>query len=127
MTNRIYPIAQNHPNYTGYKEISGEQWGKIKRSADKRNLDFLITKEEVWELYLKQNKKCALSGLDINWGGNHHSNRTASIDRIDNNKGYTLDNIQLVHKEINMMRWKLSIEEFKNICNIISERFKDEY
>ena len=62
-------------------------------------------------LYIDQNKTCALSGLEIGWAevGQDH---TASIDRIDSTKGYTLRNIQLVHKDINMMKQQYTNQYF---------------
>lgn len=56
-----------------------------------------ITIEQVYEMYLKQNKKCALSGLNIGFLDSGKSGSTCSIDRIDSSKEYVLDNIQLVH------------------------------
>ena len=46
-------------------EISDTFWSRIIKSAEKRNHTFSITKEYVWGLFLKQNGKCALSGLEI--------------------------------------------------------------
>lgn len=68
------------------------------KSAISRGYSWELTPEVINEMYDEQDGLCALSGLSIGWskiGWDH----TASIDRIDNNIGYTLDNIQLVHKK----------------------------
>ena len=56
-------------------------------------------------MFLKQNKKCALTGLDI-WFGistkektHGKKEQTASLDRIDSSKGYTKDNV-LEHTKV---------------------------
>lgn len=66
---------------------------------------------------------CVYSGLPIAWsdvGWDH----TASIDRIDNDKGYTEDNVQLVHKDVNMMRGSLDDEKFKQLCIKIANKIR---
>lgn len=109
---------------TGYKELSGQQWSRIKYSATIRNLEFNINVNQAYDLYIKQNKKCALSGVPINlnkvYKGNAESN-TASLDRIDSSKGYTIDNIQWLHKTVNIMKSNMSDEVFINWCKTILE------
>ncbi len=43
-----------------------------------------------------------------------------SIDRIDSNKGYYIDNIQLVYPKINMMKFTYSQDEFIDMCKLVS-------
>jgi len=103
-------------NYTGYKDISGTKWNSIESNAKTRNLIFNITKEQVWEMFEKQNKICSLTKLPISF-----KDGTASIDRINNDKGYEIDNISIVHKDVNIMRNKFSIDYFKKICKLITD------
>jgi hypothetical protein len=112
----------NPSRYKKYEEIPYEFFYRIKQNADKRNYYFDISIEDIWNLFIKQNKKCAISGLDISVGdGRDYSDtRTASLDRIDSSKGYTIDNIQWIHKKINRMKMDLSDQEFINMCKIIS-------
>ena len=109
-------LDNHRKNWKGYEDISGYQWCIIKRNAIRRNIIFNITIKEVWDLYIKQNKKCALSGLDISF-----KDKTASIDRIDSSKGYTIDNIQIVEKNINIMKRNFSLEYFYYLCkNVVN-------
>ena len=103
-------------NYTGYEDITGARWYVIKDGAYKRGYEFEITKEMVWELWKKQEGRCSFTGLPITF-----KDSSASVDRIDNSKGYTLDNITLVHKDINLMRNKFSVEYFKEMCKRVVE------
>lgn len=98
-------------------------FGKARISAEYRNLSWDLSVEAVWELYLAQEKVCALSGLPIGWAkvGAVH---TASLDRIDSTGGYTLDNVQLLHKDVNMMKQQYSNERFVEICRAVADKVK---
>jgi hypothetical protein len=108
------------PRRTGYKEIPGNHLQSIKLKAAKRNLEFTISDKEIWDIYLEQNKKCALSGIAIDFPLNqnkkYRSCQTASLDRIDSSKGYVTGNVQWVHKHINLMKQDLLNEEFIDWC-----------
>ena len=45
---------------------------------------------------------------------------TASLDRIDSSKGYTKDNVQWVHKDINYIKRDLSDSEFITLCKKVA-------
>ncbi len=49
-----------------------------------------------------------------------YGERTASLDRIDSSKGYTKDNIQWVHKHVNLMKHKFDQKYFVDICKLIA-------
>lgn len=98
-----------------YEEINGAYFSNIKAGAKRRNLEFTLKIEDIWKLFLKQNRKCALSGMEIGFDKTR-GKTTASIDRIDSNKGYTIDNVQWVHKEINRMKSNHTDEEFLELC-----------
>lgn len=102
--------------YTGYKEISGTYW----KSIFERDKEVSITIEEAWEIYLKQNRKCALSGMDISFSKGKKYPQTASIDRIDSTKGYVKDNIQWLHKDINRIKSDLKQDYFIELCRKVS-------
>jgi hypothetical protein len=89
---------------------------KVKVGAKSRNLELLITIEDIWNKYLEQGKKCALSGLDITFQTTYNGDTTASLDRIDSSKGYTIDNIQWLHKDVNVMKWDFDINYFTSMC-----------
>lgn len=46
---------------------------------------------------------------------------TASIDRIDNSKGYVEGNVQWVHKEINKMKFTKSDIDFVHFCTLVAD------
>ena len=110
---------ENNPAWKGYKEIPFSWFSKYFLRANKKRTG-TITIEDVWEIYLKQGKVCALSGVPIGFNddGPRH---TASIDRKDSSKEYTLDNVQLVHKDINLMKNHFNQEYFITICSKIAD------
>jgi hypothetical protein len=108
--------------------ISGTWFGSIKKNAKARNLDFLVTQEYLNSLLIKQNHKCAISGLPIEIKiGRANLETTASLDRIDNTKPYTEDNVQFLHKHVNYMKWTHSQDYFLDICRIIIKNQEEIY
>jgi hypothetical protein len=70
-------------------------------------------------LFLKQNRKCSISGESIlfsKWLHKKGERPTASLDRIDSTKGYIEGNVQWVHKDINMMKSNHTTKKFFNWC-----------
>lgn len=61
-----------------------------------------------------------ICGVDLTISGTYMYN-TASLDRIDNSKGYEEGNIQWVHKDVNFMKRTYSQEYFIKLCTLISE------
>ena len=108
--------------YKGYKDISSNIWGKIRWSAKERELPFDITIEYAWDKFIEQDKKCALSGVDIElFDSPVYGRNTASIDRIDNSLGYTKSNIQWVHKDVNMMKLNHDQDYFIKLCRAVAK------
>lgn len=122
----VRPLNSNSRStrWKGYGEIRGCYFNVVKRGAKQRNFEFSISIEDIWNLFLKQNRKCALSGVELFFGQNDKAHKsgitTASLDRIDSNKGYTIDNIQWVHKWINLMKQDMHDVEFIDWCKLVT-------
>lgn len=120
---QIYKTKSNHQMWNGYKEISGTFYNAIKDGAKHRKLIFDISIEYIWELFLSQNRKCKLTGLDITLPQKcKDTNQTASLDRIDSSKGYVKGNVQWVHKDINQMKMDLNENKFVEYCKLVYEK-----
>ena len=75
----------------------------IKR-AKKNSWQYDINKEYMLALWESQQGKCAISGVPlqmISWSQSNKNPYRASLDRIDNDKGYVVGNVRLVTHWIN--------------------------
>jgi hypothetical protein len=112
--------------WSGYKELSGYSWSRIVGQAQTRNINMEISIQDAWEQYEIQNKKCALTGQPIVFSKNtkelaHEKAQTASFDRIDSMQGYIKNNIQWIHKDINLMKSDMNENSFIYWCKKIAE------
>jgi hypothetical protein len=99
--------------WKGCGDISGKYWSNLKHHANLRQLKFNITIEEAWSLFEKQSKRCALSGVELSFKFRDNiPEGTASLDRIDSTKGYEINNVQWIHKDINWMKNNFSQTQF---------------
>lgn len=117
---RELKLSVNQETNYFYYDIPSKYFKKLKYGAKKRGLLFEITMEDIWNQYLKQNKKCMLTGQLIQFSGNLNLKNKASVDRIDSSKGYTKDNIQILDKDINIMKLKFNQQYFISLCNKVT-------
>jgi len=110
---------QDNPYWHGYEEIPFSWFSKyfLRKGRPRTGT---ITLKDVWELYLKQNKRCALTNQPISFTKTDLG-YSASIDRIDSSKEYDIDNVQLVHKDLNMMKNKYSQDYFIAMCKLVAQ------
>jgi hypothetical protein len=121
-----------HHQWTGVGEISGDFWyTHIVRSANgskngnqvRKPKELTLTIQQAWNLFIKQDKKCALSGKELTFPKvSKDKSWTASLDRIDSSKGYVPGNVQWVHKDINIMKNKFDNDYFIHICKSVAEK-----
>lgn len=91
-----------------------------KYRARKKNISFELNLDILKNLWEKQEGKCSITGLSMTTTilkGKLKTN--LSIDRIDSNKGYTIDNVQLVCVAVNIMKNTFTLDELKYFCNLI--------
>ena len=123
-------VGSKHAQWNGVGEISGEYWymhivrsanGSKSGSRTRKSKDLTITIEKAWELFLKQERKCALSGITLTFPKKWKDRTyTASLDRIDSSKGYVEGNVQWVHKDINIMKNKFDNQYFIRMCKLVA-------
>lgn len=99
------------PRVLGFSEA---ELNSIRASAGRRGKDWKVSIADIHDLWERQDGKCALTGIPM-----RKAPRTWSIDRIDNTCGYEPSNIQLVLKDINMMRGALDIPAFVEFCQAV--------
>ena len=114
------PKGNKHGNWKGIGLIPKTVFNNIIYHAKRRSISCSqLTIEYVEKIYNEQQGKCALTGRPIpfGFGLNGKVPHMASLDRIDNEKGYVEENIQWLHKDVNWAKRTLSQKEFIKLCN----------
>ncbi len=85
-----------------------------------------MNRKYLYALSIKQNMKCALTGLKLTFPRNKKemTQCNASLDRIDSSKGYIEGNVQWVTKEVNQSKMDSSQKGFIKMCHDVSEKHK---
>ena len=109
--------------------LSSRIWHRIKYRAKKKGLIVDFGKDSEARVFLydllynQQKGLCVLSGMPIDIAntirGDQVGETTASLDRRDSSKGYTKDNVQWVHKWINLMKSDFAETEFISYCEAV--------
>lgn len=117
---------QNHKGYSGTgkqraipKEdalvMSAIRWRITNARA--RKDDVTITAEQGYELFIKQHRRCALSGVELST--DKFSPNVISIDQIEAGKGYTAENVQWLAWSVNRAKGDLPLKTFYEMCDLV--------
>lgn len=104
---------RNH-RWKGYCGVSGGRIAEIRLRAKKKNIPFDLTAKFLWDLFEKQNRKCAITGIEIDLDSN------GSLDRIDSTRGYTEDNVWWTDTSINKMKLDFKLSDFLDMCEQVT-------
>lgn len=84
---------------------------KLKRDAP------VLTDIYLYELFLKQDRRCALTGAPIKLEIDHPL--CLSLDQIDPAKGYIEGNVQWLAWAVNRAKGDLSLDHFYEMCEVV--------
>jgi hypothetical protein len=103
-----------------YKKSFSKSWKKwiqqLIYSKDRRHLSI----DMLLQMLEKQEYRCVLSGIELTKiPGEKFTN--ISIDRINQARGYEIDNIRFVCSVVNTMRWLMTDEQLYDWCERISK------
>lgn len=101
-------------------------WRIFKNNAIHRGIEVDVTSDEAKSLYTRQGERCALSGLPIRLPSRFHGEdikSTASLDRLDSYGNYTANNIQWLHKVVNIMKSTLPQLVFVAFCVAVARKW----
>lgn len=112
---KCYPVVRDFDN----KSIGDFQrtYNRFFKMAKDRGIEWRLTIDDFKNTF---NGSCSLTGWDIHMD---YGRGTASLDRIDNSKGYRIDNIQWVHAMVNMAKNKYTQERFIEMCKAVASNF----
>lgn len=101
----------------------GRIWSQIVASARARDMEMTIDRDFAHDLLVSQNYRCALTGFPLEINISHKDylkyGNTASLDRIDSSRGYTPDNVQWVHKDVNQLKMDLTEDRLLELCKAV--------
>ena len=106
-------VGANNPKSRNLSESESYFWDRCldyKRRAKGKNMDFDLDFKFLENLFNNQGGKCHYSGSEMikisksDRGGNAASYNVASLDRIDNSRGYTKDNVVWCLNCVNMLK-----------------------
>lgn len=117
-SNNCVECKKSYPNYEG---LVGSYMTRLMHGAQERGIVVYIDLHFLWEVWLKQKGKCALTGESLMlMKGRKDNDFTASVDRIDSDLGYVPGNVQWVHKTINLLKNSYSEEDFVKMCKAVA-------
>lgn len=104
-------------------KIPFSSWATLTRGAKIRGFSWSkeITREWLWDLFKRQEEKCALTGMPLCFSKRPRET-TASLDRKDSQMGYEVGNVHFVHKHINIMKRDFSEEYFIEMCRKVAQK-----
>jgi len=94
--------------------------GNAKQRAKHLGVEFNITKE--W-LINNAVDKCPLLELELLYSADKSEDRSASIDRIDSNKGYTIDNCKVISFKANRLKNNAELHELQMLVKNLREYY----
>lgn len=98
-----------------YKKDIKTLWNQLKHSAEKRNIDFDLSIIDLYNLTFPVS--CPIFGMQLVFNKGKVQDNSYSIDRIDSNKGYTIDNIIVISQKANRIKTNATLEELKQIVD----------
>lgn len=107
-------------NKRRYTNLSlDEKFIQLVNTASKRkNKKCFITVEHLHDVWQRQKGLCVYTKLPLT--SESHQLNTVSLDRVDSNKEYTVDNIQLVCVPINRMKLDYTEKQFMELCHLVT-------
>ncbi len=107
-----------------YRGFRMSWFRRYEYNAKMRSKPWDLTTDEAVDAFARQGGRCALSGVLLTTDG-PFNDITASLDRIDNDLGYSKDNIHWIHKGLNLMRGDMPLPEFVAACNMVTKHLSD--
>jgi hypothetical protein len=114
--------SETNPKFVKeFKDMPNWFIQKFADGAKDRKIEYNISNEILWDVYIQQDMKCVYTGVKLFMPTQKTQfTYNASIDRIDSKIGYISGNVQWVHKKINMMKGVLSDQDFIDFCVLVA-------
>lgn len=117
-------VGSASARWTGHGAVPGALFTHYTQHAADREIPFTLTIQDLSDLYEKQGRACALTGVLLSMPSPGDSG-TASLDRVDSDGGYVPGNVQWVHKIVNLMKGTLSNLDFIEACAAVTRHMTE--
>lgn len=91
-----------------------------KQRARANNIEHTLTLTDIKELY-PVDGKCPVFGTTLQFNKAGFRNSSPSLDKIDPNKGYTKDNVQVLSWRANQIKSNASIQELELLLSFMKQ------
>lgn len=95
-------------------------YNRLKASAKKRNINFTLTIPELNNLSFPIT--CPILGIPLKFNRGSVEDDSYSVDRIDNSKGYEIDNIIVISYKANRLKSNADLDDLNKISSFYSTR-----
>ena len=126
---------KNNPGYRGSGKLKaipqedrllvsaiGSRLTDAKGRASKYGCPIDLDKDYLYQLFIEQNRKCALSGVALRVEKNAVA--CLSLDKVDPSKGYLKGNVQWVAWAVNRAKGDMPTDVFVDMCLKVVEYMK---
>ena len=94
-------------------------WQNTLIHDSKRGKEHSLTVKDINEMYEKQNGLCYWFNVPLTPSNNSKHPQQPSLDRLDRNKGYTIDNVVLTCYSANIGRNENSVEDWETFIKVL--------
>lgn len=96
-------------------------FNQVKQNARKRGDPFFLTVEDI-----KVPETCPVLGIPIFLTPGKRTDNTPSVDRVDNSKGYTKENVVIISWRANQIKRDASLQELKKLVEYLERHLRKE-
>jgi len=95
-------------------------YNRLKSSAKKRNIPFNLTVAQLYELSFPIT--CPILNIPLRFNRGKLEDNSYSIDRINNDVGYEIDNIVVISYKANRLKSNATLNEIQQISEFYSNK-----
>ena len=107
---------QNDPSYRLQMLLNAS-----KQRALKKDREHTLTLQDIKDMWPFDNK-CPVFGFEFEWNSAGFRETSPSLDRIDSNKGYTKDNVQVISWKANRIKAYATAAELEIVATYMKNK-----
>ena len=115
---RARKYLQNLKDNNPKKYTAKQMAGSATKRAKALRLEYNLTTDFILSICFDI---CPILGIDLKYGGGDKCGNSASIDRIDSSRGYTMDNVHIVSLTANLMKSNATVEDMLAFADWVKE------